>query len=75
MAAEKGTPEYDDIMMKLKTETYKHQNDIGEETAKKLAEGNQDGSDASIPSERNFNMKQEGEALNMSLKMDKVVSV
>jgi ABC-type multidrug transport system fused ATPase/permease subunit len=33
LAAEKGTPEYDAIMNKLKTETYKHQNDVGMETA------------------------------------------
>ena len=74
LAAEKGTSEYDDIMKKLKTETYKHQNDIGEETAKKLAE-NPDGSEASIPSERNFNPKEEGEALNLSLNLDKIISV
>ena len=72
MAAEKGTPEYDSIMKKLKTETYKHQQDIGEETAKKLAE---EGSDHEIPSERNFvDPKEEADALNLSLKMEKKIS-
>lgn len=68
LAAEKGTPEYANIMTKLKSETYKHQQDIGEETAKKLAEG----SDADIPEERPLNPeKEEAYALNASLKLEK----
>jgi hypothetical protein len=76
LAAEKGTTEYDNIMKKLKTETYKHQNDIGLETAKKLAEEEDSDSegDAGILSERNCGPKEGEGALNLSLKMENVAS-
>ena len=40
MEAEKGTPEYSDIMNRLKTQNYKHQEGltVGLETEKKLIE-------------------------------------
>jgi hypothetical protein len=69
LAAEKGTAEYDFIMNKLKTETYKHQNDIGQETAKRLAEEESDGDE--IPEEREFGPGEEGEtgrALNKDIR-------
>ena len=73
LAAEKGTSDYDSIMQKLKSETYKHQQDIGEDTAKKLAE---DGSEAGIPEERPLNPeREEGNAINMSFKMEKKISI
>jgi hypothetical protein len=53
LAAEKGTAEYDAIMNKLKTETYKHQADIEQDTAKKVAEDD-DSDGEEVPGEREF---------------------
>jgi ABC-type multidrug transport system fused ATPase/permease subunit len=73
--AEKGTLEYETIMNKLRTETYKHQNDIGEETAKKMMEED-DYEDDEVAEERDFvTSKVQGEAINMSLKMERVASI
>jgi hypothetical protein len=75
LAAEKGTPEYDNIMNKLKTETYKHQNDIGLETAKKLAEEDES-ENWDIPGEREWGPNEAGDQLlQKSFKIEKEASL
>ena len=76
LAAEKGTAEYDNIMDQLKTDTYKHQNDIGLETARKLWEIEHSDANSEIPEERDFGPNEAVEtALNKNSTLEKVLSL